>query len=456
MTAMKTKLIIPILALLFFTACDIEEYNENPNVPEDVPFSTLLPPTQKSLADAQAGRLFRTTSIFSQQLKGVEGQEASIEVYNPDELFVGNEWSDIYVNAMINLRFIIDKADAEGSPHYGGIARVQMAIALGLLTDTWGDVPYTQALQGSEFPNPEYDGQEFLYSEIQSLLDRAISDLGQAESVFTPTTDDLIYGGNLDSWQRAARVLKARFYLRTTKRSPTAAADALEALAAGGFTSANSDLAYQYLGTGTDANPIFSFYEITPRAFVDEDFSDLIEGLSDPREDFIFRSIPFSGGNKKPGDYLAENGSPVKLVSYLEELFIRAEAQLRTSGAGSAQPLLEEAVRLSMDQLSFGEISSEDADAYIANHVQLSGDFDADLNVLIIQKYIALFTSPEPWADFRRTGFPNLVPNPNGVSPSNPNGEIPRRLIYPQSERLQNDNFPSPAPNMQDRFWWDQ
>ena len=456
MTAMKTKLIIPVLALLFFTACDIEEYNENPNIPEDAPLSTLLPPTQKALADVQGGGLFTTSNIFSQQMAGINGSEASLDGYNPNEFFVGNEWSDIYVNSMINLRFIIDQADAEGSPHYSGVARVQMAIALGLLTDTWGDVPYTQALQGSEFPNPEYDGQEFLYGEIHSLLDRAISDLGQPESVFSPATDDLVYNGALDSWQRAARVLKARFYLRTTKRSPTAASDALEALTAGGFISDNADLAYNYLGTGEDINPIFSQYEITPRAIIDEDFVSLIEELSDPREDFIFRSIPFSGGQRKPGDFFSESASPVKLVSYLEELFIRAEAQLRTSGAGAAQPLLEEAVRLSMDQLSFGEISSEDADAYIANQVQLTGDFDADLEILITQKYIALFTSPEPWADFRRTDFPNLVPNPNGVSPSNPNGEIPRRLIYPQNERLQNSNFPSPAPNMQDRFWWDQ
>lgn len=453
---MKSKLIIPFLTLLFFTACDIEEYNENPNVPADVPFSTLLPPAQKALADAQADVLFRATNIFSQQLTGVDGQEGELEGYNPNELFVGNAWSDLYVNTMINLHIIIDKADAEGSPHYGGVARVQMAVALGLLTDTWGNVPYTQALEGSEFPNPVYDGQEFLYGEMHSLLDRAISDLSQPESVFSPGTDDLFYGGDLDSWKRAARVLKARYYLRTTKRSSSAATDALNVLMEGGFNSDNDDLAYRYLGTGTDVNPIFSFYTITQRAFVDDDFIELIEELSDPREEFIFTNIPFSGGNRKPGDFFSENGSPVKMASYLEELFIRAEAQLRTSGPLAAQPLLEEAVLLSMDQQSFGEITQEDANAYLAEQCQLSGDFELDLEILITQKYIALFTTPEPWADFRRTGYPELVPNPSGTSPANPNGEIPRRLIYPQSERLRNSNFPAPAPNMQDRFWWDQ
>ncbi|HKL03935.1 MAG TPA: SusD/RagB family nutrient-binding outer membrane lipoprotein, partial [Cryomorphaceae bacterium] len=406
---MKTNLILPTMALLLFASCDVEEFNENPNVPSDVPFSTFLPPTQKALADAQGGGLFRTTNIFSQQLKGVEGQEASLEVYSPDELFVGNEWSDLYVNAMVNLRIIIDKADAEGAPHYGGVARVQMAAALGLLCDTWGDVPYTQALQGSDFPNPAYDSQEFLYGIIQALLERAISDLSQAESVFSPGADDLYYGGNLDAWRRAARVLKARYYLRTTKQTASAASDALDALVEGGFGSDLDDFAYPYLGTGTDINPIFSTYSITPRALVDDDFSELIAEISDPREAYIFTNIPFSGGNKKPGDFYSTPAAPVKIASYLEELFIRAEALLRTSGATAAQPILEEAVRLSMSQLSSGEISQEDADAYIVEHAQLNSDFEVNLEVLITQKYIALFTSPEPWADFRRTGYPELV-----------------------------------------------
>ncbi|MFN2430202.1 MAG: SusD/RagB family nutrient-binding outer membrane lipoprotein, partial [Cryomorphaceae bacterium] len=235
-----------------------------------------------------------------------------------------------------------------------------------------------------------------------------------------------------------------------------AASDALDALAGGGFGSDLADFAYPYLGTGTDINPIFSTYSITPRALVDDDFSELIAEISDPREAFIFTNIPFSGGNKKPGDFYSTPAAPVKIASYLEELFIRAEAQLRTAGASAAQPILEEAVLLSMSQQSFGEISQEDADAYIAKHVQLNGDFEANLEVIITQKYIALFTSPEPWADFRRTGYPELVPNESGSGPANPSGEIPRRLIYPQSERLRNSSFPAPAPNMQDRFWWDQ
>jgi len=71
------------------------------------------------------------------------------------------------------------------------------------------------------------------------------------------------------------------------------------------------------------------------------------------------------------------------------------------------------------------------------------------------EKAAALFTEMECWTDYRRTGFPLLNPNPDGASASNPSGEIPRRFIYPQSERLLNTSFPGPV-TMQDRFWWDE
>jgi hypothetical protein len=109
-----------------------------------------------------------------------------------------------------------------------------------------------------------------------------------------------------------------------------------------------------------------------------------------------------------------------------------------------------------MNELSNGQITIEEISTYLATNAQLTGDFDEDLNTIITEKHTALFTSMEPWTDYRRTGYPELIPNAGGESPSNPNGEIPRRLIYPQSERLRNTSFPQPAPNMQDRFWWDQ
>lgn len=451
---MKNSTLYMLLFILLL-GCDLGEINENPNVPLDAPLSTLLPPAQKALTDAQGRQLFQYVSIFAQQMQGVDQELVPVENYEPDEAPIGNVWSDLYVDAMINTDIIIERADEEGSPHYAGIARVLQVQTLGLLTDTWGNVPFTQALQGAEIQNPEYDNQEFLYDRIQSILDRAISDLEASESVLTPSTDDIMYGGNLNDWIAAAHVLKARYHIHTTKRRTDAASMALEALQ-GGFTSSSQDWLYPYLGTGTDLNPLNSFFELTPYAEVDTQFVSLMESLNDPRLNYAFDIIPFTGGRRRPGEFYANPDAPVKLASYLEQLFIRAEALLRTGDTPGAQTALQEAVLLSMNQVSFGEISEEETDAYLNANAVLDDGFDENLETIIVQKYIALFTTPEPWTDFRRTGYPELEPNENGTSISNPNGEIPRRLIYPQSERLRNTNFPSPAPNMQDRFWWDQ
>lgn len=215
-------------------------------------------------------------------------------------------------------------------------------------------------------------------------------------------------------------------------------------------------MAYPYLGQGDDTNPIGGFYAQTPHAVVSESFREMLTDANDPRLSTIFRNIPFSGGNRRPGDYFAGPTAPVRLVSYAEQEFIRAEALLRTGDTPGAQDVLQEVMRTSMDEISNGEITNEEADAYIAEYGQLDGSEAENLNTIMTQKYIAMFTTMEPWTDFRRTGYPELTPIPNGPTSANPNGEIPRRLIYPQSERLRNNNFPQPAPNMQTRFWWDR
>lgn len=450
---MNTRMLICLFALLI-TACDLEEINENPNVPVEVPLSTLLPPTQKSLADVQGGRIFRYTGIFANQLTGVDNQEENVENYQPNEQFIDNVWSDFYVSTMINLRIIIDRS-AGTSPHYSGVAKVLMAQSIGIMADVWGDIPYTQAMQGAAFPNPAYNSQEEIYQIIFSLLDEAIVELQLSESVFSPGADDIMYNGDLNNWVAAAYMLKARYHIHTTRRNPAAASEALSALA-NGFVSESQDFKYPFLGTGEDVNPIAGFYQITPYAVVDQDLIDLLTDLSDPRLTHLFRTIPFSGGRRRPGDFFASNDSPVRLGSYLEQLFIEAEARYRTGDLPGAQTALENAVALSVDQVSLGQVEMSDVEAYIAAEVELTGNEADDLNTIMTQKYIGMFTTPEPWTDWRRTGYPALTPNPVGPTAANPNGEIPRRLIYPQSERLRNTNFPQPAPDMQTRFWWDE
>lgn len=444
-------ILIFLIFVLFTSACRLDETNINPNVPDDVPVETLLPPAQFNLARALGGRTFRYTNIFSQHLTGTNNQELSIENYAPDELFVGYLWDDFYTGPMVNLRIMIDKAEESNSPHYSGVGKVLIANSIGVVSDIWGDVPFSEALN-PENVQPAYDPQSFIYQQIIELLDDAIDNLSASESVFSPGVDDIIYQGDLNKWIRAANALKARYLLRQSNVNSAAVSQALMA-AEQGFSSGFDDMEYKFLGSDVDANPIYQYYQITPNAIIGSQFVGIM-GISDLRFEYFIDIIPFSGGESKVGQALASPESPIKFMSYVEQKFIEAECYLRSSQTAQAEEALQEAIRESVLQNTFGAFSTEEVEEFVGSFVFV-GDFNADLNTLMRQKYVALFTTAEPWADFRRTGFPEITPTEGGVSAANPNGEIPRRLMYPQFERLLNPNVPSPLPNMQSPMWWE-
>ncbi len=143
-------------------------------------------------------------------------------------------------------------------------------------------------------------------------------------------------------------------------------------------------------------------------------------------------------------------------MSYAEAKFIEAEAMLMGNGdAAAAQEALAEGIRASLQKI----VGSVDED-YVAQHSDLASlaDTDAQLAQIIQQKYIALYSHGlETWTDYRRLGLPDLTPVPGGNNAFNNNGEIPRRLPYPQTEiDLNESNVPITAPDFQQRFWWDQ
>jgi hypothetical protein len=130
-------------------------------------------------------------------------------------------------------------------------------------------------------------------------------------------------------------------------------------------------------------------------------------------------------------------------MTYHEVKFIEAEAKIRINPADPlAQEALNEAVKSNINNKITGGTTTEEAiNIYITANAALNGDFSHDLETIIKQKYIAMFCSIESWTDYRRTGFPQLTPNEGGDHNQNPGGAIPRRLAYPQTERLYKKNF---------------
>jgi len=461
MKKIKQKHLIFALLLSFmaFNACELEEANINQNDVVNVPANVLLPFNEESLARLMAGTGQVMSGIFMQYYEGINNHPIQVQIYVVNEaLYVNWDWDDYYAGPMINLKKMIEIAEKDNSYYYSGIGKILMALSLGNVTSLWGDVPYSEALQGSLNKSPKFDSQKSIYESIQQLLDEGIQDLQQPILGRKPSGDDIIFGGDKTKWIKTAYALKARYYMHLTKKSDAElgfnpAQKVLDAVN-NAMTSSADDLQYQYGYSAAESNPFYSFNNlnyIVPNL----NFTGLLSSLSDPRKDLYYKKR--FGVADFANCYFTSPNSPVLMMTYHELKFIEAEARLRiNAGDPLIQTALQAAVSSDLNKVSKGTLDPTAINNYITANATISGTFDDKLKTIITQKYIAMFASIESWTDYRRTGYPTLTPNAGGDNYQNPGGAIPRRLAYPQRERLYNQNFPSTLPNLQDRFWWDQ
>jgi len=134
-----------------------------------------------------------------------------------------------------------------------------------------------------------------------------------------------------------------------------------------------------------------------------------------------------NGSASQIGDFFKQPTSYVALISYVETKFIEAEASLQTNNLPRAAAAYDTAVANSLAK--FG-ISNP---AFIKKYASETAG-TINLNKIMLQKYLALYLQGEIFTDWRRTGIPKLTPSASNVT----NNVIPRRYVYPISERLEN------------------
>ena len=122
-------------------------------------------------------------------------------------------WNDAYSETLIDIRTMNPLAEEGQLFTHLGIGKVLEAYVMMTLVDFFGDVPYTEALQGVAFLNPVADNQVAIYEAVDQLLLDAISDFGQQELALP--TNDLFYGGDESKWVTLANTLRLKLYLQT-------------------------------------------------------------------------------------------------------------------------------------------------------------------------------------------------------------------------------------------------
>ncbi len=500
-----------VFAVTALVSCkDFLDVNVNPNATLDAPMEQVLTTATTTVGFFAGSDLHRFGALIAQQFSGQGGgattQPQEYERYNIQGSDLNNTWNLVYASALSDLQIIIDKAGptGENSPHYAGVAKILKVYLFQLIVDTWGKAPYSDAFQFVNNVRPKFDDGQAIYDDLFKVLDEAIKDINSTTSLKSPGSNSTIYPGawaaSKPRWERLANTLKLRMLIHQTKLREQFVVDQITALvnANTNFMTANADnFQMAFVNAANNQNPIHQFEAFrASQFFPNATLVGLMNQYSDPRRPRFFTPFPFTrpvengafkgakaadapsiaysrmhtylrgdttnsapataiatGANtgglnaSGAGAYSYTGAAPIRMLTFAEYNFIRAEAAVR-GAPGDAQTFFQAGIRASMQAAGLGTAA---IDAYIAANGTLPADKPEQIRRIIEEKYVANYgVILEPWSDWRRTGVPTLPVPSNALFPA-----TPRSLFYPQSEVDLNLNAPRQKTDPSDRVFWD-
>lgn len=415
------------LGLLMMFSCEDflgGDINTDPNKSATVPVPAQMPSIEINLADVYGGAFSRFNCMLSQQVEGVNRQWSSMNAYSgltPNRFDAA--WQNVYENILVEIKVARETATEGGFNHYQGILNIVEAFTLLMATDVWDDMPYSEALEGSDNISPIFDSQESIYTAALNKLENAIALLEGSVGGLAPGADEVFYGGNSDAWIKAANAIKARTHMKQNDYLKAAAA------AAASFTSAADNMSFMYPDEGAGSQ----WYRFNRDRTGDIEFhpqmANLMTGLND-----TFRLNIMKPTFTTAHPYMIA-AFDQEMITYREMQFIIAETDFRENGGTQAgHDAYLAGIKASFDRLGLGDTEYNE---YVAQSSVDPGVGNLTLEHIMTQKYIAMYLQPEVYSDWRRTDIPSLAP----VSGST----IPVRWHYSSDEYLFNTNAPSEA-----------
>lgn len=445
----KTIAIFSVAALLF-AGCSKEklaEINIDPNQATDAPLHTLVNASMVASIMQLEGENARTAGMWTQQFTGQDRQYNAYQVYNMNS---GNfDWSGYYIGMIQQANLALVKAEEEGNDFYKGVSLFMKAEGFGTATSLWGDMPFTQANNLVDFPNPAFDAQISVYNNVLGLLGDAAAAFGTGKGGDFGGID-WYYGGNGSNWAAATQTLMARYSMHLKDYSAAIVHANL------GIMSSANDMMIPHTGGAfnQDMNIYFSFGTIDRQGYMGAEGAHLPAILdtlgsknnakTDESARFADLYVDSEGAYDLNYDGYFSATSPFPAVSALENLLILSEAKWRTNDFSGALGNLNDARAELAARYPDGTY-----DAYVMSDFDNGGIADNGkgntndnlLYEIIQEKYASLVGQIEVFNDFRRTD------NYLGLSPTTGDA-FPERYLIPQTELDGNPNAPSPIPGL--------
>ena len=444
------KYFLTIVALASLWSCQTDEQyeslNRDPKNPTEVRAEFLFTSATVSLGDQLASpnvntNVFRFLAQYFTTTTYVDEPNYDLNNRNIPQ----NHWSEIYRDVIFDLqdarRIVMENTEISEAQRNARLAQIEVieVFAWHVLVDTFGDIPYTEALNAEEFPLPAYDDDAAIYADLISRLTAARSGLDAGQGF---TAADVIYGGDMDKWSKFANSLLLRLGMRLSEVNPSLSQATAEAAISGGVFSSNADnavIAYQTSPPNT--NPLWEDLVQSGRSdyLPANTIVDYMNALDDPRRDEYFDDNlgEFVGGiygasNSFPeythvGEAFLDPALPGIFIDYAEVEFYLAEAAARDYGVpGTAQSHYQNAVTASI--LYWGGTVAE-ANAYLAQPA-VSFDESNWEEYIGIQFWIAMYNNPfQGWSTWRKYDEPELNVAFESKLP------VPLRYTYPVNEQ---------------------
>ncbi|WP_373397470.1 SusD/RagB family nutrient-binding outer membrane lipoprotein [Algoriphagus halophilus] len=267
---------------LALTSCDkdFEEINMNPNSPETVSSSLLLPTIIRNSTNEISGKAWGYGNVVMQYTAKIQFTNEDRYNWGPE----GNPYSTFY-NSLRDINNMISISTEANQNNYVAVAKIMRAHMFSFMTDAYGDLPYSEATKAKESINyPVFDSQEQIYSNILSELEEANELLGSTNEVIE---GDILFEGDVMSWKKFANSLRLRILMRLSDRIDPS--EAMQTILSDPtkypvFTSFEDQAALQYLqdvpnqhGLYTTRSGSFDEYRLS------ENMESVLKELNDPR-----------------------------------------------------------------------------------------------------------------------------------------------------------------------------